>query len=204
MYKTMLLVGVIGLGMGCTARDRAEWHDKNARKDVAAAREEIRKGEQQANHELAEARKEAQEDIDNARDQRRKAAEARADDLDHDRQPVAGRDERATMDHDQRQKLENDLRDKLGNGWTVERRVGSFVATRKEAMTKNGPELRKKIDDQSNAILKDNREAKVHYESGELRLDGRFDECATAAKAVDKFADIDGINQIVLDAGCVR
>jgi hypothetical protein len=204
MRKTMLLVGLIGLGLGCTARDRAEWHDKSARKDVASARKELNEGEQKAGYELAEARKEADEDLQNARDERRKAAEARADDRDHDRQPVAGRDERPPMTPELRGKLENDLRDKLGVGWTVERRLGSFVATRKEPVIKSGPEFRKHVDDQSNTILKDNHDARVRYEAGELRLDGRFDECANAAKAVDRFADIDGINQITLDASCTR
>jgi len=119
---------------------------------------------------------------------------ARPDTIDRDRAPVSGKTE-TTLGA-------NELRDKLGDKWMVEERSPStYVATRKMA-SKPDSKLNKKVNDEIKSLRDDHKGMMATHQGDEVRLSGRMDDCDDIVKAAHKFAKIDGVDKIVVEATC--
>jgi hypothetical protein len=147
------------LSIGCTARERAESHEKAA---------------------PAEARRE----------------------IPIEKQPVAGHDvDERPIARDTAPSFMDEVRSKLGDGWTVEPRENGLIATRNQP-GKRAADFRKKLIEDKKSLIDDQHGASATFMNGEIKLSGSFDHCRNAAKWVDKYADLEGVNKIVLDASC--
>jgi hypothetical protein len=184
------------LAVGCSARERAEHHEKRAREEAQNARDELRKGDEKAQRELIEARKKANEDFRDAREERAKASEARSE----ERQPVAGRD-RDENDGKPTSEWIGGVRDKLGNDWAVERQPTGVLAIRKHPVRRDA-DFHKKLDDEFGSLRDDQKGVDASVIGDEVRVRGTFDHCRNLAKWTDKLADVRGINRIFIDAAC--
>ena len=182
---SLLCFALVG---GCSPRDQAARHEKNAREDVNAANQDLREGRAKAN-----------EDLRKADEERAKAAEDRAraerDQIESERVPVAGRQSVA---------MEKDLQDKLGDDWTVVRRSeGGYLAVRR-VLKRADDKLDSKVDDTMATFRKDHHDAMVRRSGAEIILAGPITDCDDILKSANSFAKIDGINRLVVDLTCYK
>jgi hypothetical protein len=98
--------------------------------------------------------------------------------------------------------MEVELRNKLGDDWSVKKSGNGYLATR-IAPKKADIRLTQKLNDKMRDFKNDYKDAQVSRKADEITMRGRIDDCADAARAVDNFAAIDGVNKLFVDVSCV-
>jgi hypothetical protein len=110
-----------------------------------------------------------------------------------------------------RQELSNDstltsmdveLRNKLGDDWAVKKSGNGYLATRINPK-KADMKLTQKLNDKMRDFRNDYKDAQATRKGDEIMMRGRIDDCADAARAVDNFAALDGVNKVFVDISCV-
>ena len=178
---------------GCSKRERIQRHEENAVEHQQEAREELTKGQERANRDVIAARKDSHDEQMKAIEEQNKAEALREELRGQDVEPVAGK----------MPTFENSLRDKLGDDWTVMKHGNGYIATRQKIKTPD-PKFNKKVADECKDFANDYKDATVVHQGEMVTMRGRIDDCGKAAGAADEFAEIDGINKIVLDISCAR
>lgn len=97
--------------------------------------------------------------------------------------------------------LNVELRNKLGDDWTVKKSGNGYLATR-VAPKKADDSFGKKVGDQIRDLRSGHSTARATRTGDAVMLHGRIDDCASAAKAADDFASINGVNKIYVDLSC--
>ena len=125
-----------------------------------------------------------------------------------ERMPVSGRNPLIEDDEHSRDnnRFLSNLRDQLGDDWRLEKHASSWVAVRRNNQPA-GDKLNKKANDLIRELKKaPRRNLNVMYSGGsEVILRGSaIEHCDDGVYAANKFADIDGINRIVIEMSCLN
>lgn len=160
-------------------------------------RKELRETAREERREAKEAQQEAKEELREAREAERQAAQPQQGHTpDVERVPVAGR-EPLVM-------LEDSVRSELGSDWIVTRSDDTVAATRKTLKTP-ARGVTQKVNDQIRSLHSSNQTLKVEVRQRDaVTIHGSVADCEDAADVVERFAKIDGINQINARVSCLN
>jgi hypothetical protein len=97
--------------------------------------------------------------------------------------------------------LEKDLRDRLGKDWSVRKSSTGYTAIR-VVTQKPMMNFDQKIGDEMKSFREHHKDAMASNSGSEVAVRGRIDDCNDAARAVDGFANIKGVDRITVDISC--